>query len=99
MDWLYRTVNLPDPEYYQNALVRQSQLTKPAGSLGRLEEMAARLAAMQKTDQPEVENVWITVFAADHGVADTGVSAFPQSVTMEMLKHLYLLHHDLQQIL
>ena len=87
MDWLYRTVNLPDPEYYQNALVRQSQLTKPAGSLGRLEEMAARLAAMQKTDQPEVENVWITVFAADHGVADTGVSAFPQSVTMEMVRN------------
>ena len=87
MDWLSRTVNLPDPEYYQNALVRQAQLTKPVGSLGRLEEIAARLAAMQKTDQPSVENVWITVFAADHGVADTGVSAFPQSVTTEMVRN------------
>jgi len=66
---------------------RQSQLTKPPGSLGRLEELGTVLAAMQGTQQPRVENIWITVFAGDHGVTAEGVSAFPQAVTAEMVRN------------
>ncbi len=66
---------------------RQSQLTKPPGALGRLETLAIRLAAMQGVLQPRIEHVRIAVFAADHGVAAEGVSAFPQSVTVEMVRN------------
>jgi nicotinate-nucleotide--dimethylbenzimidazole phosphoribosyltransferase len=66
---------------------RQEQLTKPAGSLGRLETVGVLLAAMQKTQQPTLERVGIVVFAADHGIAVEGVSAFPQAVTAEMVRN------------
>jgi nicotinate-nucleotide--dimethylbenzimidazole phosphoribosyltransferase len=66
---------------------RQSQLTKPPGSLGRLEELGITLAAMQGTQQPRVEKIWIAVFAGDHGVTAEGVSAFPQAVTAEMVRN------------
>ncbi len=67
------------------AAARQSQLTKPAGSLGHLERVAIRLAAMQGVEDPSAEQVHISVFAADHGVAVEGVSAFPQEVTAAMI--------------
>jgi len=67
------------------AQARQRQLTKPPGSLGYLEEIAIRLAAMQGTQQPSLERVGIVVFAADHGIAAEGVSAFPQAVTGQMI--------------
>lgn len=67
------------------ALARQAQLTKPPGSLGRLETLAATLAAMQGRPLPRIQQPWISIFAADHGVAAEGVSAFPQSVTQQML--------------
>ena len=67
------------------AQARQMQLTKPPGSLGYLEEIAIRLAAMQGTQQPALERVSIVVFAADHGIAAEGVSAFPQEVTGQMI--------------
>jgi len=66
---------------------RQNQLTKPVGSLGRLEEIAVRFASRQGKLMPQVDNVQITVFAGDHGIADEGVSAFPQVVTTEMVKN------------
>lgn len=66
---------------------RQGQLTKPSGSLGRLELIAAELAAMQRTSEPELERVHISVFAGDHGVVSEGVSAFPQAVTAEMVRN------------
>jgi len=69
------------------ALARQSQLTKPPGSLGSLEALATRLASLQRSPAPSVERVWISVFAADHGVAAEGVSAFPQAVTGEMVRN------------
>ncbi|MCK4842980.1 MAG: nicotinate-nucleotide--dimethylbenzimidazole phosphoribosyltransferase [Methylococcales bacterium] len=87
MDWLTNKVTAPDQAYYQHAVNRQAILTKPAGSLGVLEEVAMRLAAMQKTQQPEVERVWVSVFAADHGIAAESVSAFPQVVTAEMVRN------------
>jgi len=87
MDWLNNNVALPDETYYQKAIDRQNLLTKPPGSLGVLEEIAVRLAAMQKTEQPLIDKVWVSIFAADHGIAEESVSAFPQSVTTEMVKN------------
>ncbi len=87
MDWLYNKVVLPDEYYYKKAIDRQKILTKPSGSLGVLEDIAVRFAAIQKTEQPLIDKVWVSVFAADHGIADESVSAFPQSVTAEMVKN------------
>lgn len=85
--WLEQPSALLDEHYRQRAAQYQLQLTKPPGSLGRLEELAIRLAAMQKTDRPCADAVRIVVFAADHGVAVEQVSAFPQSVTREMINN------------
>lgn len=63
------------------------QLTKPPGSLGRMEELAISLSAMQGNIAPMIESIEIAVFAGDHGVMDEGVSAFPQAVTGEMVKN------------
>jgi nicotinate-nucleotide--dimethylbenzimidazole phosphoribosyltransferase len=87
MDWLLNDVPLPDAEFAHRAEVKQTELTKPAGSLGALEDLAIRLAAMQHTEQPSIERIWISIFAADHGIAEAGVSAFPQAVTVEMVKN------------
>lgn len=67
------------------AATRQSTLTKPAGSLGRMEEIAVELAAIQGSDAPRADCAPIIIFAADHGVAARGVSAYPQEVTVAML--------------
>ncbi|HEB96622.1 MAG TPA: nicotinate-nucleotide--dimethylbenzimidazole phosphoribosyltransferase [Sedimenticola thiotaurini] len=83
--WLTEPALRPDREAEQAALRRQGQLTKPAGSLGRLEQIAVRLAALQGQERPAVDPAWIAVFAADHGVAVEGVSAFPQAVTGQMV--------------
>lgn len=87
MQSLFEAITAPCPAFYQRALERQAQLTKPPGSLGMLENLAARLAAMQHRDQPRVDNIHISIFAADHGIAAEGVSAFPQAVTAEMVKN------------
>ncbi|MEP7044721.1 MAG: nicotinate-nucleotide--dimethylbenzimidazole phosphoribosyltransferase [Dokdonella sp.] len=86
-DWLLEPCRTPDAEIAQAARARQLQLTKPPGSLGALETLAVQLAALQQRKRPEIERVWISVFAADHGVAVEGVSAFPQVVTGEMLRN------------
>lgn len=87
MDWLKHPIPKPNQNYQQAAIKRQKQLTKPSGSLGELEQLAIKLAAMQTTDTPSVDIIWISVFAADHGIANAGVSAFPQAVTAEMVKN------------
>jgi nicotinate-nucleotide--dimethylbenzimidazole phosphoribosyltransferase len=69
----------------QQALERHSQLTKPPGSLGRLEELGARLSAITGRIPPTVGRRAVIVFAADHGVAADGVSAYPQAVTAQMV--------------
>ena len=86
-DWFTAPAAPLDRTAETAALVRQASLTKPPGSLGRLESAAVRLAALQRTAQPSVDRVRITVFAADHGVAGEGVSAFPQAVTGQMLRN------------
>ncbi len=67
------------------ALRRQSELTKPAGALGRLEVLAVDLAALQHTGRPSADRVPIIIFAGDHGIAAQGVSAYPQEVTIAMM--------------
>jgi nicotinate-nucleotide--dimethylbenzimidazole phosphoribosyltransferase len=67
------------------AVLRQQTLTKPPGSLGRLEELATWLARWQRRELPRLERVTIAVFAGNHGVATRGVSAFPQAVTEQMV--------------
>ncbi|UHQ25132.1 nicotinate-nucleotide--dimethylbenzimidazole phosphoribosyltransferase [Lysobacter sp. 5GHs7-4] len=86
-DWTLDACVAPDAECEAQALARQAQLTKPPGSLGALETIAVRLAALQRNALPSVDRVWISVFAADHGVAEEGVSAFPQAVTGEMVRN------------
>ena len=65
---------------------RQEQLTKPRGSLGRLEELAAWLAAWQGRARPRLEHPRIAVFVGNHGVAAQGISAYPQAVTAQMMQ-------------
>lgn len=68
---------------------RQGVLTKPPGSLGYLEHIAIQFAGWQGVVSPTpiTKKTSIAIFAADHGVADEGVSAFPQAVTVEMVKN------------
>ncbi len=87
MNWLYAPAATPSEHYRQQAQARQQQLTKPPGSLGKLEAIAIQLAALQATDSPRADNIAISVFAADHGIAKENVSAFPQSVTGEMIRN------------
>ena len=87
MNWIEQSAAKLNPEAGNRALDRQNSLTKPPGSLGQLEEMAVWLAERQSNDLPAVNKVWISVFAADHGVMDEQVSAFPQVVTGEMIKN------------
>jgi nicotinate-nucleotide--dimethylbenzimidazole phosphoribosyltransferase len=64
---------------------RQRNLTKPPGSLGRLEELAIWLARWQRREVPRLERVAIAVFAGNHGVAARAVSAYPAEVTVQMV--------------
>ena len=87
IDWLAAPSRVPDHAVARAATARQDTLTKPPGSLGRLEALAVQLAGLQGRERPSATRVWIAVFAADHGVAAEGVSAFPQAVTGEMLRN------------
>ncbi len=69
----------------RQAEARQNSLTKPAGSLGRLEEISIQLAGMKANPLPSVERKAVIVMAADHGVALEGVSAYPSEVTYQMV--------------
>jgi nicotinate-nucleotide--dimethylbenzimidazole phosphoribosyltransferase len=86
-DWLHQPIAPPDPQHIAAAMARQDSLTKPPGALGQLEQVAIRLCALQGRTRPSLERVHIAVFAADHGVAADGVSAFPQAVTVEMVRN------------
>ena len=64
-----------------SAAARQDQLTKPPGSLGRLEQIALWMATWQETDRPHLDVGKCLVFAGNHGVVNQGISPFPQEVT------------------
>lgn len=75
----------PDNAAAQAARRHQASLTKPPGSLGRLEELAEWLSAVQGRHPPRLERIGIFVFAGNHGVVGRGVSAWPQAVTAQMV--------------
>ncbi len=86
--WIEEPIQQTDAGVSRAATERQQQLTKPAGSLGQLEALAIRLAGMQQREKPQIEQLHVTVFAADHGIAVDGVSAYPQEVTAQMVANL-----------
>jgi len=79
-----------DSEAARQARMRLDSLTKPPGSLGMLEEIVQRYAAVRRDPQASFGRGALTVFVADHGVADAGVSAYPKTVTVEMLRNIAL---------
>lgn len=87
MSWFLNAAKSPSAEHIQQALARQAILTKPAGSLGKLEGLAVTLAGLQHRDKPCIEHIHIQIFAADHGIAAENVSAFPQAVTGQMVQN------------
>ena len=80
-----RDIEPIDQSWLTAAQERQLTLTKPPGSLGRLEEIANRLAAIQRRVTPIVTNKRIYVVAGDHGITAEGVSAYPREVTPQMV--------------
>lgn len=84
-DAALRSLPGPDLEDADRARLRQAQLTKPSGSLGRLEEIAIFLAGWQRREKPRIDRGRVLVFAGNHGIAAQGVSAFPAEVTAQMV--------------
>ena len=74
-----------DPAWIAAAVRHQLELTKPPGSLGRLEEVANRIAAIRESLAPTAAKPRIVIFAADHGVCAEGVSPYPSEVTVQMV--------------
>ena len=74
-----------DEQAMAAARARQSRLTKPPGSLGRLERISVQVAGIQRTSRPDVSQKAVFVMAADHGVVAQGVTAYPQAVTAQMV--------------
>src|SRR5881296_2635006 len=83
---LLSAIAAPPADAFAEAQRHLDSLTKPPGSLGRLEEIAARLAVL-RGGTPRVERPVIFTFAADHGVVAEGVSAYPQVVTAQMVEN------------
>ncbi len=90
MGVLEETVSLIAPQNIQmrqKAKLRLDQLAIPHWSLGKLQDLALNLAGMTSSMQPPVERRVVITCAGDHGIVDEGVSAFPKSVTIEMVKN------------
>jgi len=84
---IIRRIRPLDEQAMDAARRRQDQLTKPQGSLGRLEELAIRVAGITGDERPRLALKAVIVLAADHGVTDEGVSAYPQAVTAQMVQN------------
>jgi len=78
-------VEPPSERWRQTARTRLNSLTKPLGSLGRLEDLAAQMVAIRQERFPETMQKAVYVFAADHGITAEGVSAYPREVTHQMV--------------
>ena len=87
MPWFTQEALAINDSIMGKAREHQLTLTKPPGSLGALEDVAIKMAGFQSKVKPALERIFISVFAADHGIAAQGVSAFPQAVTTEMVKN------------
>lgn len=84
----FGAVPAPDEQARRQAVARQEQLTKPAGSLGRLEEIGVWVAARQGSCPPRpFTRPRVVIFAGDHGIARHGVSAYPSEVTGQMVRN------------
>jgi nicotinate-nucleotide--dimethylbenzimidazole phosphoribosyltransferase len=82
---ILNTTQTIDESFVQQARTRLDHLTKPQGSLGRLEDIAAWVCGWQRTLTPRTHNAHTLIFAGNHGVAAQGVSAFPAEVTAQMV--------------
>ena len=80
-------IKTPDQAMRPAIIERIDNLTKPKGSLGRLEELALQLALVQQTLTPRLSRPANILFAADHGVIEEGVSVSPKEVTWQQLGH------------
>jgi len=78
-------MTIVDPSFTAEVRNAIDAKTKPVGALGELEAVAARIALIQKTLKPRAESCLLTIFAGDHGMAASGVSAYPQDVTRQMV--------------
>ncbi len=90
MDLLTRTIKMIKPldkEAMTGALARQDTLTKPAGSLGRLEEISVKIAGIQGKSRPVIEKKAMITMAGDHGVVDEKVGNWPREVTAQMVEN------------
>lgn len=85
LDATLSSIPAPDLAAREAVQRRLDAKTKPRGSLGRLEEVACFLAGAQGTSAPSVDRKVVVVMAGDHGVAEEGVSAYPQEVTAQMV--------------
>jgi nicotinate-nucleotide--dimethylbenzimidazole phosphoribosyltransferase len=72
-------------DFQRQVRVELDQKTKPPGSLGILEDLAAQIASIQQRIKPQIESAQVFVIAGDHGIAHEGVSAYPQAVTAQMV--------------
>jgi nicotinate-nucleotide--dimethylbenzimidazole phosphoribosyltransferase len=88
-DFIDLIATVPEGDAVSAAVVRahDARLTKPAGSLGRLEELVEFLARWQRKPKPTLDNPMVVIFAANHGVTAQGVSAYPAEVTAQMVKN------------
>ena len=80
-------LTIPNREFHKLAVERQSMLTKPMGSLGRLEDLACFIAMWQENERPKSEKAQALVFAGNHGVCDQGINPFPQEITVQMVEN------------
>ena len=87
-----------DPHLAVQAQQHLDHLTKPPGSLGRLEELARRYVAITGTVPPHIARKAVIVFAADHGVTAEGVSAYPQEVTAQMVHNFLRVHFTIREV-
>ncbi|MDI3256362.1 MAG: nicotinate-nucleotide--dimethylbenzimidazole phosphoribosyltransferase [Kyrpidia sp.] len=85
--WSVREIPAPSYELAKPVQDRLNRLTKPPGSLGRLESLAVDLAVATGRERPRVRPAGVLVMAADHGVARSGVSAYPPEVTAQMVRN------------
>jgi nicotinate-nucleotide--dimethylbenzimidazole phosphoribosyltransferase len=77
----------PHPNLESRVRHRLDSLTKPVGSLGRLEEIALRFALMRQEEMPSPARKGLYVFCGDHGIVEQGVSLYPQTVTRQMMRN------------
>jgi len=90
MKTLNQTINSIKPldkESMAEARARQDKLTKPAGSLGRLEELSVQIAGIERKARPVIENKAMITMAGDHGVVDEKVGNWPREVTAQMVEN------------